>query len=224
MPTTLIDCINEVLTAVGSRENKTTIAATDSTGYIRDRLNDGLEDLYCLEPFEIDASGTVTITASTRTFSGPADTELGNIHPWSFRINNSNGDIPVDLVTEQWITENYPGFETDEADIPRFVYFDNGLIAVYPLLSAGASSLTLQFSYSTQFVKLTAAAAVFPFEDRSDEMRYIKLFAQRAYEVFKGLGQPGVTNEEMDRAKSRLVVKYMKAKRTGFTSNRRYGR
>lgn len=224
MADTLIDVINDVLIATGQRGNKTSIVQTDSTAYIRDRLNDGLEEVYRMQPFIVDASGTVTITASTRTFSGPSATELQNIHSWSLRINDSAGDIPVDLVTEQWIIENFPGFETDEADKPQYIYFTNDLIGVYPLLSAGASNLTLQFKYSTQFVKLTSTSATFPFEDRTDEMRFIKLHAQLKYEVFKGLGQPGVTNEELEAVRSRLIAKIAKGKRVGFKANRRYGR
>lgn len=224
MADTFIAIINEVLTSTGQRSNKTVISSNDSTAYVRDRLNDALEEIYRLEPFVIDADGTVTITPSTRTFAGPTDTELQNIHPWSLRINDADGDIPVDLVTEEYIIENYPKFETDEADKPRLVYFANGLIAIYPLLSAGASNLTLQFKYSTQFTKVTSTSATLPFEDRSDEMRYIKLSAQLDYEVFKGLGQPGVTSEKMGSVKSRLIVKYAKAKRVGFVSSRRYGR
>lgn len=223
MADTLIDIINEVLTATGQRANKTTIATTDSTAYLRDRLNDALDWIYKKKPFTIDADGTVTITPSTRTFNGPADTELQNIHPWSLRINDSDGDIPVNLVTEQFIIENHPDFETAEAEYPQYVYYSNGSIAVYPLLETGASNLTLQFKYATQFTKLTSAAATFPFEDRSDELMYAKLYAQLRYEVFKGLGQPGVTKEEMDGVRDRLITKYRKGKRVGFKGSRRYG-
>ena len=220
----LIDVINEVLIATGQRGNKTAIAQTDSTAYLRDRVNDALDQLYKLKPFVVDADGTVTITPAQRTFAGPTDTELQNIHPWSLRINDADGDIPVQLVTEQFILENYPGFETAQAEYPQYVYFANGLIAVYPLLETGASNLTLQFKYSTQFTKLTTTSATFPFEDRSDEMKYVKLFAQLRYEVFKGLGQPGVTNDEMTGVFARLVAKYRKGKRFGFVGSRHYGR
>lgn len=223
MADTLIDVINEVLTATAQRANKTTIVATDSTAYLRDRINDALDTLYKLKPFVVDTDGTVTITPSTRTFNGPSDTELQNIHPWSLRINNSGGDIPVELVTEQYIIENYPDFETAEAEHPEHVYFSNGQIAIRPLLKAGSSNLTLQFKYSTQFTKLTSAAATFPFEDRSDEMRFIKLQSQLKYEVFKGLGQPGVTNDEMESVYARLYAKHRKGKRFGFVGSRRYG-
>ncbi|MCE3234529.1 MAG: hypothetical protein K0Q50_709 [Vampirovibrio sp.] len=223
MADTLIDVINEVLTATGQRANKTTIAATDSTAYLRDRVNDALDWLYKLKPFVVDADGTVTITPAQRTFNGPLDTELQNIHPWSLRINDSDGDIPVSLVTEQFIIENYPDFETAESGSPQYVYFSNGSIAVYPLLETVAANLTLQFKYATQFTKLTSAAATFPFEDRSDEMKYVKLFTQLRYEVFKGLGQPGVTNDEMEATKARIIAKHHKSKRVGFKGSRRYG-
>jgi len=224
MATTFIDIINEVMTATGQRGNKTIISTNDSTAYIRDRLNDALETIYGLQPFVIDLDGTVTITPSTRTFAGPTDTELQNIHNWSLRIHDAAGDIPVKVVTEQYIIENYPGFEADEADKPRYVYLSNGLLAVYPLLAAGSSNLTLEFKYSTQFTKVTSTSATFPFEDRSDEMKFIKLSAQLDYEVYKGLGQPAVTNEKLEKVEARLKVKYAKSKRVGFTSSRRYGR
>lgn len=224
MADTLIDVINEVLTATGQRNNKTVITSTDSTAYLQDRVNDALDVLYKLKPFVIDVDGTVTITPSTRTFAGPADTELQNIYPWSLRIDDMAGDTPVDLVTEQFIIANHPDFETAEAEYPRYVYFTNGLIGVYPMLKAGESDLTLQFKYSTQFTKLTSASAVFPFEDRSDEMKYIKLFAQLSYEVFKGLGQPGITNDAMTGVYARIYAKYRKGKRFGFKGSRIYGR
>jgi hypothetical protein len=224
MATTLINVVNDVLISTWQRGNKTAIAQTDSTAYIRDQLNKALRKLYKLKPFVVDADGTVTITPSTRTFAGPVDTELQNIYPWSFRINDPNGDIPVSLVTEEYIIENYPKFETDEADKPRFIYFSNGLIAIYPLLEAGSSNLTLQFKYSTQFTKITSTSATFPFEDESDELEYCRLYAQLEYEVMKGLGQPAVTNDKLVSLWAVLTVKHMKGKRTGFISNRRYGR
>jgi len=223
MADTLIDVINEVLTATGQRGNKTAIALTDSTGFIRDRINDAMDTLYKLKPFVVDTDATVTITPSTRTFAGPTDTELQNIHPWSFRINNASGDIPVEYVTEQFVIENYPLFETETAAIPEHVYFANGLIAIRPLLTAGASNLTLQFKHATQFTKLTSASATFPFEDRSDEMKYVKLSAQLDYEIHKGLGQPGVTNEKIRSLYARLIAKYRKGKRVGFQGSRVYG-
>ena len=223
MASTLIDVINEVFTATGKRDNKTIIGTTDSTAFIRDRVNDALDMLYKMKPFVIDADGSITITPSVRTFSGPADTELQNIHPWSLRINQTTGDIPVDLVTEEFIIRNHADFETAEANYPQYAYFTNGLVGIYPLLQAGDANLTLQFKYATQFTKLTTTSATFPFEDRSDEMKYIKLFAQLRYEIFKGLGQPGVTNDEMNGVYARIVAKYRKGKRFGFTGSRHYG-
>lgn len=224
MADTLIDVINDVLIATSQRGNKTAISQTDSTAYIRDRLNDALRRVYKLEPFEVDTDGTVTITPSTRTFAGPTDTELHRIKPWSFRINDSDGDIPVTLVTEEYILEHFPKFETEEAEKPRYVYFTNGLIGAYPLLLTGSSNLNLQFKYSTQFTRLTSTSATFPFKDESDEMEYCKLYAKLHYELFKGLGQPGVTKDDVDSLWSVMVTKHMKRKRVGFTSSRRYGR
>lgn len=221
---TLIDILNEILRATGQRANKTTIVETDDTAYIRDRINDALGNLYRLQPFNVDADGTISITPSTRTFSGPSGTDLNNIHDWSWRIDHSSGDVPVAKVTEELITTSCPDFETASGASPQYVYFTNGLIGVYPLLASGSTNLTLQFKYSTQFTKLTAATATFPFENRSDEMDFIKLCAQRDYEIFKGLGQSDYTNSKAIDLWGVIVAKYRKGKRIGFTGSRLYGR
>jgi hypothetical protein len=224
MADTLIDVINEVLTATSQRGNKTAIAQTDSTAFIRDRLNDALENIYDIKPFVVDLDGTTTITASTRTFSGPSGIDLNNIDTDTFRINDANGDIPLPYVTEDFIIQNYPSFETAEADLPMYVYFTNGLLAIYPLLTTGATSLTLQYKYSSQFVKLTATTATFPFKDRSPEMKYCKLWAQRDYEISKGLGQPGATQSLIDDEWAKITGKYRRNRRFGFSGARIYGR
>lgn len=224
MADTLIDLINDIFVDVGRNNNKTAIAAIDQTLYIANRINEALQKLYTLEPFEIDTAGTITITPSTRTFSGPAGVNLRNIHPWSLRINNAAGDIPLELVTEEYIMATYPRFESDEADTPRYIYFTTGLVGVYPLLTAGAANLTLQFLYSGQFTELTSPSATFPFKDWSDEMQFIKAYAKAAYELFKGLGNPDVTLQMERDAWNRIYARYAKSRRIGFSPARRMGR
>jgi hypothetical protein len=223
MAITLLEVVNEILRATQQRCDKTAFSNNDDTNYIVDRVNDGLEDIYNLSPTEVDANGTVTIAASTRTVSGPAGLELNRIYDWSFRLNDSDGDIPMDVVTKEYIVNRFPLFETEEAETPQYVYIDNNTIAVYPLLAAGSSSLTLQFSYPANMTKLTTTTATFPFQDRSDELRYIKLNAQFEYEVFKGLGNPGVTQDKKDGLWARMVAKNAKLKRQGFIGYRVYG-
>ncbi len=223
MADTLIAIVNEVLRATQQRCDKTSFSNNDDTNYIVDRVNDALEDIYALKGTEIDTDGTITVTAATRKFNAPADTDPSRIYDWSFRINDADGDIKLEVVTRQFITENFPLFETEEADVPKYVYIDNVQIAVYPLLTTGASSLTMQFTYPAQFVKLTTTTATFPFEDRSDEMRFVKLSAQFDYEVFKGLGQPASTMDKRDGVWARVVAKNAKTRKKGFMGYRRYG-
>lgn len=218
---TLISVTNDILRATGQRADKTDFAETDSTSYLRDRINEALQTIYGLQPFIIDADGTITITPSTRTFSGPSATPLTNIHTNTLRLNQAIGDIPLEYVTEEFIIRAFPDFETIEADFPRYVYFTNGLIGVYPLLKSGDANLTLEFKYSTQFVKLTDKAATFPFENRSVELEYVKLYAQMRYEIFKGFGQPAETGQEANKALTVLKVRALKNKRVGFTGYRR---
>jgi hypothetical protein len=222
MPTdTLIDVINDVFREVGNRTNKTVIGDTDETGFVRNRINDALAEIYGLQPFNVDVAGSTVITPSTRTFSGPTGTDLNNIHTWSFRVNNA----PVAYVTNQFIITHCPDFETAEGASPSYVYFaEGGRLAIYPMLTAGAANLTLKFLYSTQFTRLTAAAATFPFEDGSDEMRYVKLCAQRDYELRKALGQPDATALKAMNLWAKLVAKYRKGKRFGITGACQYGR
>lgn len=223
MADTLLAVVNEILRATQQRCDKTAFSNNDDTNYIVDRINDALEDLYTLKPTDIDTDGSVTITASTRVFNGPSGLELNRIYDWSFRLNNADGDIRLPVVTKEYIVTTFPQYESFEASQPQYVYIDNDQIAVYPLLEAGASSLTLQFSYPAQLTKLTNTTATFPFPDRSDEMRYIKLTTQFEYEVFKGLGQPAATMEARDNVWARCVAKYARLKRQGFKGYRVYG-
>ena len=222
MADTLLNVVNEILRET-QQAQATAFSENDDTNYIVDRVNDALDDLYALKGTPIDADGTITITPSTRTFSGPSGLDLHRIYDWTFRIHDTDGDIPVAVVTEEYITRTFPLFETFEATRPDKVYIDNNLVAVYPLLEAGASNLTLQFSYPAQFVKLTSTSATFPFPDRSEEMRYIKLHAKFEYEKLKGFGQPGDTRDERDGKKAQIIAKYARLKRVGFTGYRVYG-
>lgn len=228
MADTLLDVVKEVLRATQQRQ-QTTFSDNNDTNYLVDRINDALEDIYALKGTEIDADGTITITPSVRKFNGPAGLELTRIYDWSFRLNDAAGDIPMDVVTKETIVENFPLYESQEAEKPQYVYIDNNQIAVYPLLEAGASNLTLQFSYPAQMTKLTLTTATFPFQDRSDEMRYIKKRAQAEYEVWKALQNPGFTIDSglpgsVNGIWARMVAKKARLKKQGFQGYRRYGR
>lgn len=223
MSNTLIDVINECMIETSQRGNKTAIAETDSTEYFRQQINNALTNVYSLNPTQVDVDGTVTLPASTRTVNPPTGLEPYRIYSWSWRINNSAGDIPIDFVTEEFMIENYPLYESFEDVRPRFVYITNGILGFYPLLTTGSSSLTIQFKYPAQFTKLTSASATFPFPDQSDELLYVKWYAVLHYELLKGLGQPGVTNDKVDDYWARMVAKYKKGKRAGITGHRKYG-
>lgn len=222
MADTLLNVVNEILRATQQRQ-QTAFSDSNDTNYIVDRVNDALEDVYNLKGTQIDADGTATIPASTRKLTGPVGLDLTRIYDWSFRLNGAAGDIPIQVLTKEYVVETFPLYESQEAPQPQYVYIDNNQLAVYPLLAAGSASLTLQFSYPAQLTKLTATTATFPFNDRSSEMRYIKASAQFDYEVFKALGQPGVTQEKKDTAWARVVAQNARLKRQGFKGYRRYG-
>ena len=223
MADTLLSVVNEILRATSQYPNKTAFADTDSTNFIVDRVNDALGNIYSLKPTNVDADGTITVTPSTRLFNGPSGLDLYRVYNWSWRINNSDGDIAVGAVTKEFIITNYPKFETEEGPQPEYIYLDNNQIGIYPLLEAGASNLTIQFSYPANMVKLTATTATFPFADRSEEMAYIKTYAQFEYESLKGLGQPGIAYQKMMDRWGTLVAKYAREKRTGFRGYREHG-
>lgn len=223
MTDTLIDVTNEVLRATGQRPNKTAFAETDSSAFIRDKINDALDELYDMAPSTVDANGTLTLPASTRTVSALAGLDPYEIYDWSWRINDSTGDIPLIFLSEAWIIQNFPLNETQEAERPQYVYLSNGTPAFYPLLAAGSSSLTIQYKYPAQFVKLTLTTATFPWPDRSDEMTFIKLYAQLEYEMHKLMGNPDHTREKLETVRCRLTAKYWLKRPMGFVGNRIIG-
>jgi hypothetical protein len=222
MADTLLSVINEILVATQQRE-KTAFSANDDTRYLIDRVNDALNDIYTLCPETIDANGTITITPSTRLFNGPSGLDVNQIYEWSFRIDDTEGDIEVSHVPKSFIVSNYPTYETEESDQPIYVYQEGTQLGIYPLLNAGASNLTLQFIYPSPLVKLTTTTDTFPFQDRSIEMKYIKAYAQLRYEIFKGLGQPAYTMQVVEDAWATLVGSYASTKQVGFIGYRRYG-
>lgn len=222
MANTMIYVINEVLRATQQRPNKTAVSDTDSTAFILDKLNEALENIYGMSPTGIDVDATLTLPASTRTVAIASGLDPYRIYDWSWAISKVTGDTELEQVTEQYIQDRYPDYETGDAAEPRLVYFSGGEAAFYPLLEAGASSLTIQYKYPTQFVKLAAATDTFPFPDRSDEMAYIKFYAQAEYEIEKGLGAPDYTLEKAATKRARLKGKYARGKRIGFKGYRRY--
>jgi len=223
MTDTLIDVTNEVLRATGQRANKTAFAETDSSAFIRQKINDALDELYDMAPSTVDADGTLTLPASTRTVAALAGLDPYEIYDWSWRINDATGDIPLNFVTEEWIIQTFPLYETQEADRPQYVYLSNNVPAFYPLLSAGSAPLPIQYKYPAQFVKLTATTATFPWPDRSDEMTFTKLYAQLEYEMHKLMGNPDHTREKLETVRCRLTAKYWLKRPAGFIGNRIIG-
>lgn len=223
MAITMIELVNEVLRSIGSKPDKTAISETDDTAYILDKLNEGLEDIYRMCPTEIFNDGTLTLPPSTRVLARPSNADVSKIPAWSWRINDADGDKPLEIVTEEFIIRTYPGYETDEAIEPQFVYLTNDDIGFYPLLKAGESDLTIQFKYPALFTKLTNTTDTIPFEDRSEEVKYIKLYAQMEYEIFKAIGQPGITGGKLMASDHRLKAQYAKTRRIGLIGHRVYG-
>jgi hypothetical protein len=223
MTATLIDVVNEVLRATGQRPNKTAFAETDSSAFLRDKINDALDELYDMAPFTIDADGTLTLPASTRTVAVAATLDPYEIYNWSWRINDVDGDIPLEFVSERFIIESFPLYETEEAVQPQYVYMSNNAPSFYPLLAAGSASLTIQYKYPTQFVKLTNTSAAFPWPDRSDELMFVKLFAQLEYEMHKLMGNPDFTREKLETKRCQITAKYAIKRPMGFVGNRIIG-
>lgn len=223
MTYTLISLTNKVLRATGQRANKTAFAETDSSAFIRDKINDALEELYDMAPSAVDADGTLTLPASTRKVAALANLDPYEIYQWGWRIHNVNRDIPLTFVSETWIIENFPLHETEEADLPQYVYLSNNTPAFYPLLTAGSSSLTIQYKYPAQFVELTATTDTFPWPDTSDEIALVRLYAQLEYEMHKLMGNPDHTREKLETVRCRLTAKYWLKRPTGFVGNRIVG-
>jgi len=221
---TLLDVVKKVLRACKKNTSITAFSDNDDSQYIVDRINEALQDIYSLRGTEIQADSSFTVTPSTRTYNVIAGLDLDRIFDWSVRINDPDGDIPLQVVTKQYIVDRYPLYETFEWDQPQYVYIDNNKLAVYPLLKAGSANLTIQFSYPAQPTEKTTTTATFPWPDMSYELTYIKKYAQYKYELSKGIGQPLDTAQDMEAAWAILTAKFTKQQRPRFIGYRRYGR
>lgn len=223
MAITLLDLVIEVLRSTGQNPNKTAFSETDSTQFIVDRINDGLDVIYGLAPSSIDADGSLTLPASTRSVAAVSGLDPYHIYDWSWRINQSVGDIALEQVSEKFVIKNFPLYETYEAAFPKYVYLSNGVPSFYPLLKAGSASLTIQYKYPAQMVKLTETTATFPFQDRSEEMTFLKLYAKFQYELFKLMGNPDFTGGMVEDAKGALIGKYEALNPFRIAGNARFG-
>ena len=222
MADTLIDVTNRVLRATGQRSDKTAFSETDSTSFVRDRINDALQEIYHQGPPPTQADGLLTLPPSTRSVA-ISGLDTGQIYENGWRINRASGDIPLQVVEESFLISHFPAFETEEADFPQYVYLANGIVSFYPLLIAGSPSLTIQYKYPSQFVRLENAADVFPFVDGSEEMRYIHIRAQHEYEMHKLMGNPDATREKAEVLMATLAGKYARIRNMSFVGARRYG-
>lgn len=223
MADTLLTAINRILRATGQR-TVSVFADTNSSNWLVDRYNEAIHYLNGLNPTPVDVGGALTLPASTRTLTKPTGLDLYRIYDWSWRINDSAGDIPLSFVTYEFILRNYPLFESEEADKPKHVYFDGDAIAFYPLLKTGSSSLTIQFKYPAMMTRLSATTDMVPFEENSDESNFCEYYCRYEYEVWKGLGNPANTGAKLDDLDGKLAGKYARARRQGLQGYRRYGR
>lgn len=221
MTTTFGDLIIAVLGATRQNRSKTAISDTDDTRWIADRLDEEFQRICGLKPFEVDTNATITLPASTRLVSGPAGVPLSRFYDWSWRINNAAGDIKLDQVTLEYIVNAHPDYETAEADQPEVVYLEGSSLGVYPLLKAGAASLTIQGIYPAMYTAGTWSTT-FPFADQGNELLCAKKFAQYRYEKRKGLGSWEDTYDEYETAMGLLKVEYARAKRQGTKGYRRF--
>lgn len=222
MAETALSLINRVLQNTGQNV-VTAFSDNDDSNFLLNKVNEALADLYNLNPTTVDADGSVTLPASTRVVNGPSGLDIYRIYNWSFAIDDSEGDIDLEFVTEQFIRDTYPKYDTDTAKNPRFVYIDNNRLAFYPLVEATEPSKTVVFKYPAMASRLTATTDTFPFVDNSDELYYIEFYAQREYELYKGLGNPGVTDDKAMTKRDALDARYMLGKQSGFKGYRIYG-
>jgi len=221
MADTLIDVVKRVLRATGQDTDISAFSDNDDTQFIVDQINEGLLDLHSLGGGDIILNGTLTVTPSTRLFSVATGLDIHEIEQFSWRINNALGDIPLKYVTREYIISRYPLFEAQESETPEFVYYEAQKAGFYPLLKAGASNLTIQYSYLTTSVRLSATTDTFPYPDKW--VQYAQKYAQGKYEIYKGLGQPAVTAGESDSLYTEISVKIWKEKRIGFKPYRSWG-
>lgn len=222
MAETAVSLMNQILTKT-TQKQVTAFSDDDDSNFILESMNDALVNLYDLMPTQVDVNSSVNLPVSTRLVSLESGLDIYRIYDWSFRINDADGDRPLKVVTREYITKTYPAFETDTANEPRFVYYEGEQLAFYPLIKSDGDAATIQFSYPVIANRLTETTDTFVFPDNSNELQYIKFYAQLEYELDKGLGNPAVTNDKMEDKWGLLVAKYKRGKKSGFKGYRRYG-
>lgn len=211
-----------ILRMTGQNPNKTGLADTDDTQWVADRINEAMQYLFNLKPFEIDLNGSITLPASTRLMDGPAGLDLYRIYDWSWRVNQTTGDVKINPVTQEFIVNSFPLYESNEGDYPEYVYLEGGQVGFYPLLKSSSASQIIQFIYPSMQSRLTDWASTFPFEDNTEELLYCETYTKLEYEIYKGLGDPDETRDKLLTLKGILKVKYARAKRQGLKRYRRF--
>lgn len=221
MAETLLDVVKRILRVSGQNPSKTTFSDSDDTQWVVDRINEALKWIYSKNPTVVDTHSGITLPPSTRRVAVPAGVDIYKIYDWSFRINGTP-DIALEVVSLEFITNHFENFETEEAEKPSFVYLDGGQLGFYPMVAAGSASKTIQFIYPALNSRLNSVSSTFPFPDESDEIFYCEKYAQYRYELYKGLGQPLDTANEVTSLKARLSARYARNKRIGFKPYRIY--
>lgn len=212
MADTVGNMIIRVLRASLQSPNKTAPSDNDDTQLILDKLNEAQELLRDLSPTQVDEDAAYYLDELTRTIDVPVSgLDIHDIHAWSFQLVQPDGvRKPLELVTNQLVYETYPRFELDAAEFPRFVYLDNGQLAHYPLIKAGAGAQEITFKYSAMAVRRTDWDQVYPFPN--NWLLWMEKYAQYFYEMQKGLGNPPATAVVMETLYGRIFGKVKRTK------------
>ncbi len=218
---TLIDLINDVLISTRQRGNKTSIQEQDSTQYIALAINDAFEWIYRYYPTQVDNDGTFAVQPSIRTYTVPG-LDVQRIYDWSWILRRPDGSNLLRYATKQTVVTGNTDYQTTYGE-PSIVYIDNGKVALFPVPPADFSGSSVQFTYPAQYATFTDPLSVFPFENGSDELRFVKLYAKHQYQMEKGLGQPDATLMELEQLRAQVIAKYRGTRRNGYKEHRIYG-
>lgn len=218
MADTLLSVIQRVLAATGQDPSVTSLSDSDDTRYLMDRVNDALMKLYTLKGTHIDSSSSLTITATTRAYSITAGLDIYTIEPTSFRLD----DQKIELIDLDRLERIDTEWDTRTAENVRYIYYDNGQVCVYPILATGTASKTLKFRHPQVWARLSTTTDTFDYPDVW--LDYVERYAQFRYEVFKGISNPIVSQQEVEDSWGRCVAKSIQGRTFQLQGYRKFGR
>jgi len=209
---TLEDVLKRVLRFTQQDPNISAISDSDDTQYLVDRINEAIDNVRELNPPAFVTRSTITATATNRLFALATDVDPFEIDPKSFRDTTATPDRKIDYIDYGVLEDKDPNFQNTQAGVIQAVYFEGSSLGVWPILTAGSSSVTIQYEHPANLTRLTALANTIPIPD--SWVLYLEKFAIFYYQAdYKVIGNAMVTKADVDEQWAKIVAKMARYRR-----------